>query len=355
MERLLESYSQLFANAPIGIYVEQNQGFVYLNPTFLSSTGFTVEELLGKKPLSFVVANQRNHVKTEVIRMLRGDRKAPFEFRVRIKNGETRWIMQTVAPVRYKGNRAMVGFYMDITELKRKDEELANSRERLRNLTIHLQNIREQERTRIARWIHDELGQVLTTLKLDVFSLIKMSNDNQSQKTALSKSIMDLLDTAIKSVKEISSELRPSILTHLGLAAAIEWEAVEFSKRTGIECEVIIPQECLIKDTDLSTALFRIFQEALTNVARHSGSTYVRVELQIKNGFIKLHISDNGKGIKQSQVCSFHSLGLLGMQERARSFGGTCMIMGKKNGGTKLTVNIPSSRKRARDVEDTSC
>jgi len=346
MERLLESYSQIFANAPIGIYVEQDRRFVYVNPTFLSSTLFTVDDLVGKRPLSFVLPRERKHVKAEVIRMLKGTHRVPFEFRVRIKNGETRWIMQTVAPVQYKGNRAIVAFYMDVTELKRKDQELAHSRERLRNLTIHLQNIREQERTKIAREIHDELGQILTALKLDVSSLIKMSQGDQLQKTNLAKSTMELLDTAIRSVQKISAELRPSILTHLGLEAAIEWEANEFVKRTGITCETSVPQESLIKNSDLSTALFRIFQEALTNVARHARATQVNVGLKKKNGVIKLQVSDNGKGIKQSQICSVNSLGLLGMQERARSFGGTCKITGEKGGGTRLAVSIPTGRKR---------
>lgn len=355
MERLLETYSQLFTNAPIGIYIEQDSRFMYVNPVFLSSTGFTGEELKGKRPLSFVVPQERSIVREKVIKMLEGKSKTPFYFRVKIKTDEIRWIMQTVAPVQYNGRRALLGFYMDVTEFKKKDEELIVSRERLRNLTIHLQTIREQERTKIAREIHDELGQILTALKIDIAFLMKKTRkENQNVMTDRAQTIMNLLDTAIKTVQRISTELMPGILTHLGLEAAIEWQAEQFSKRTGMACETFIPQANLIKDTDRSIAVFRIFQEALTNIIRHSGATKVKIKLFKENKSLKLCIEDDGRGITNKQITSSTSVGILGMQERARFFGGKFTITGEKKKGTKLVVTIPVNQERLKDSQN-SC
>lgn len=226
------------------------------------------------------------------------------------------------------------------------DEELRISRGRLRMLSVYLQEVREQERTRVAREVHDDLGQILTALKIDISAIAKMLPPGEQAQDKLVQSTMERIGTAIKTVQRICTELRPSILTHLGLEAAIKWEAKEFTKRTGIKCEVNIPSKNqLVTNPDLSTALFRIFQEALTNVARHSKAKNVMVSLLRQNRTIRFEVEDNGKGIIESDISSPTALGILGMQERARCFGGDLMIAGHVRKGTHLVVNIPLDAK----------
>lgn len=232
----------------------------------------------------------------------------------------------------------------DITERKRTEETLRKSYEQIRNLTSHLQTIREEERTSIAREIHDELGQALTALRMDSDWLEgRMPKDKKEmleRVTAMSR----MIDMAIEMVKRISSELRPGILDDLGIGAAIEWQAQEFRNRTGIECEIRIDPEEMTLDKNLSTTIFRIFQEAITNVARHAKATKVSITLEQKENQLVLAVKDNGKGITQEHISDPRSYGLLGIRERAYVYGGEVTISGVKGEGTTVTVIIPLSK-----------
>ena len=211
----------------------------------------------------------------------------------------------------------------------------------IRNLAAHLESARENERKVIAREIHDELGQSLSTMKLE---LALLKDDVQNDAAAAGKridSISHLLNDTIQTVKSIITKIRPRLLDDLGLTAAIEWQAKEFQKHSGIVCELTIMPEDITAHADLSTALFRIFQEALTNVARHSGATRVTVKLERKNGRLSLHVEDNGRGIRQDEINDSKSFGLIGIQERARSWGGSVEIIGTPEEGTSITVIIP--------------
>ena len=239
----------------------------------------------------------------------------------------------------------------NITERKRAEEALRASREQMRALAGRLQAVREEERTQIAREIHDELGGALTGLKID-FSLLTrtaLKIENETVRTSLlagMNSMIKSIDATIQTVRRISMELRPGILDDLGLIAALEWQLKDFEKRTGIRCEFFPPVEDISLDADLSTALFRIFQEALTNVARHSGATEVRVRLRADADSSTLEVEDNGKGIEKEKTLSSKSLGLLGMRERAQMFGGRITVTGTPGIGTKVTVEIPTVEKR---------
>jgi signal transduction histidine kinase len=206
---------------------------------------------------------------------------------------------------------------------------------------VHLLTIREEERMLMAREIHDELGQNLTALKMDLSwlkSRIPGAHGDLKEKAGT----MDrLLDSTIETVKRLSAELRPGALDVLGLQAAVEWQAEEFEKRTGIACELSLEQADPGLDDRMSTALFRIFQEALTNVARHAGATRVRARIRKRNGSLELVVEDNGRGIGDDEIQSPASLGLLGMRERALSMGGEVAIKGKGGAGTKVKVRIP--------------
>ena len=240
----------------------------------------------------------------------------------------------------------MIGAMMDITDRKLTEQRLRDSREQLRALTAHLERIREEERTRIAREIHDELGQALTGLKMDL-SWFAARLPNQPALQEKSAAMLKLIDSTVHAVRRLSTELRPAILDSLGLIPAIEWLAQEFQKRTGVTCEFVATDDELNLDHERTTALFRICQEALTNVARYAQATSVHIELDSDEPQITLRISDNGRGITEEETKARNSFGLLGMRERARLLGGTFEIEGAQGKGTTLTVRIPSPQPAA--------
>jgi len=219
-------------------------------------------------------------------------------------------------------------------------EELQESHKQFRALTAHLQSIREEERTRIARELHDELGQALTVLKMDLSWLLKKLSDIQPPLLEKIQSMSSVIDNTILSMKKIATELRPGVLDDLGLVAAIEWQASEFAHRTGIHCAVQSTEEIEI-GKEQSTAVFRIFQETLTNVIRHAAASHVDVVLSNLEKEMVLQVSDDGKGIAKEKVVDSSSLGLLGMRERAFMVGGVVEIDGKPGTGTTVTVRVP--------------
>jgi signal transduction histidine kinase len=223
-------------------------------------------------------------------------------------------------------------------ELHRKSERLRESEEKLRRLAAHLISVREEERAHIAREIHDELGQVLTGLKMEVTWLAKRLREKPLiEKT---DSMCKLIDTTVQTVRKIATGLRPEMLDDMGLIAAVGWQAKEFQKRTGIRCRAKLPPEVKL-DIDVSTTMFRIFQEILTNVARHSRATRVDMELTVNEDRVGLEVIDNGVGIADSDLNGKKSLGLLGMHERALLFGGEVKITGTAGHGTRVSVSIP--------------
>jgi len=220
------------------------------------------------------------------------------------------------------------------------EERLRQSEEKLRRLAAYLVSIREEERTHIAREIHDELGQVLTGLKMDVTWLAQRLDAKQKTLHGKTQSMCGLIDAAIQTVRKIASGLRPEILDEMGLVAAIDWQAKDFQKRTGIRCRVELPPEGLKLDVERSTTTFRIFQEILTNVARHAHASRVDVKVGVTDAGMTLEVADNGVGIPEAKL-NGKSLGLLGIQERALHFNGNVTIRGAVGQGTRVTVNIP--------------
>ncbi len=231
----------------------------------------------------------------------------------------------------------------EILERKKTERELIKSGVQLRDLFLHLQSVREEERTKIAREIHDELGQGLTALKIDLALVGKLYKDHKliNEKTG---SMTKQVDETIRTVKRICTELRPSILDHLGIGAAIEWQVAEFEKRTGIKGSVFMKPEGITLDQDISTALFRILQELLTNVVRHSQATKVRCAVKKKQEVITLNFSDNGKGITQKQISKPRTFGLMGIRERVHCLAGKFEIKGIPDKGTSIIVSLPLNK-----------
>lgn len=220
-------------------------------------------------------------------------------------------------------------------------EELEHSREQLGNLSRHLEQVREEERKVIARELHDELGQTLTALKMDISLLSQgVSKSDNSQNKAIER-MSGLVETAIYAEQNISAKLRPGLLIDLGLNTAIQWQAAEFRKRTGIQCEVTMDDEDFDVRGTSAMAIFNILQEALTNVARHSQATKVEIYIKKDSGKLILTVRDNGKGITPDQISGFGSFGIIGMKERAQSCGGNLEISGAHGKGTSVLLSIP--------------
>ena len=289
------------------------------------------------------------------------EERVPFdmEYRLKTKWGEYRWFRargqalwdENGNPVR------MSGSIQDINERKRAEKRLRDSHEQLRELSARLQSVREEEKSSIARKIHDELGQTLFALKMDLSSLksqLSTTCSSGGRKSARRvdqilpvqkiRSMSKLIDSTIKTVQRISTELRPAVLDDLGLIAALEWQAHEFQTRTGIRCNVSSSLKELELHKNVSTAVFRIFQETLINVTRHAIATKVYISLNQKDRDLVLEIQDNGKGITDSEIASASSLGLLGMRERAILLGGETTIHGVPRTGTTVTVRVPIER-----------
>ena len=229
-----------------------------------------------------------------------------------------------------------------LDEGKRAEEEIRKSRERLRNLSGRLQSLLEEERTRIAREIHDEMGQALTALKIDL-SLTRKSlvSGGQAEQSAKVHENERAVNRLIRTVRKIATDLRPGILDELGVAPAIEWMAKDFQNRTGIGCKVVLEGVDKISDTVRATAIFRIVQEALTNVMRHAAASRVNVSFKKEDHTLILEVRDNGIGITEERIIGSKSLGLIGIRERVRLLGGEAVIGGKPGEGTLVRVTLP--------------
>ncbi len=229
----------------------------------------------------------------------------------------------------------------ELAERALTERRLRSSEENLRALAAHLQSVREEERIHIAREIHDELGQALTGLKYDINSMTRSATAEGAEAIGeKAQGLCQQIDRIINSVRRIASGLRPEVLDEIGLAAAIEWQAREFQRRTGIRCLVEISPGFADPDKERSTALFRIFQELLTNVARHANATRVSVHLTGGEA-LALKVEDNGRGIQEQELESPRSLGFLGLRERVLAFGGSIDVKGEEGKGTTVAVAIP--------------
>ena len=465
-----EVYKTLANSSQAGVYVVQSGAFQFVNHHAAAYAGYGEEELVGMDSMSLVHTEDRATVRKNAKNMLSGKRKAPHEFRIITKNGDTRWIMETVTMIPFRGEMAVLGNSMDITEqissrekleelealeasileaiphaviglqdrriifandgvqtvfgwkardligmstrvlyrtdrdyeemakalysalekkrtvtlefpCRRKDSssidcmvtaarigdslreknivityeditdrkfaatELENSRKQLRSLTAHLQSVREKERTRIARELHDELGQLLTALNTEIILLGKKIPPELTSLVERTQSLSSLIDMTMETLKRIYMALRPGMLDHLGLTAAIGWQAEDFVKRTGIRCQVSFAPEDIVLDPDLTTSLFRIFQETLTNISRHAEASRIVASLKANDRKIQLTVKDNGKGITREQMTKPNSFGLLGIRERAEYWGGEVTIKGKPGEGTTVSVAIPLIKK----------
>jgi PAS domain S-box-containing protein len=228
----------------------------------------------------------------------------------------------------------------EIAEREQVEEELKISLDQLRALAGRLQSVREEERTLIAREIHDELGQACTAIKMDLALIGRKTTRTQSHLRAKVESATQVVDNMIVTLRKIASELRPRALDDLGLTAALELQAQEFESRTGIRCRVILSRQPIALDSERSTAIFRIFQESLTNVARHAHATRVEARLEREADQLLFQVHDNGRGFDPEEAKARMSLGLVGMQERALLLNGELKVEGVPGAGTTIALRI---------------
>lgn len=237
-------------------------------------------------------------------------------------------------------------------ERREAEEKLLKSHEQLRALTAYLQFVREEERTRIAREVHDELGQMLTNLKIELAWLAARLPKHRRLLQEKAKQMLSHIDALAHSVRQIVTELRPGILDDFGLVAALEWQAGEFQRRTGLRCTFFSDVQRESWDGDVTTALFRIFQETLTNVLRHAQATRIDVHLWQDGDALLLEVADNGRGITPEEVANTRSIGLLGMRERAALLGGEISFNGAPGRGTTVLIRLPIASDRRSGAPD---
>jgi signal transduction histidine kinase len=263
-----------------------------------------------------------------------------LEVGIRLKQGRMDCLISAAA-VDMGGEPHILSLALDITERKRAEQAIRESREQLRTLADRLEMVREEERRQIAREIHDDLGQCLTSLKLDLAWVARNLQRDPAAVEARLADMMKVMDQTIQSVRRISSELRPGVLDDLGLPAAIEWQAQEFERRTGIPCQVHCDEGLEQLESRCATALFRILQESLTNIIRHAQASRVRVSLTQEKDHVILRVRDNGRGLPPKHLMRTDGLGLLSMRERAAALGGRFAIASRRDRGTTIVASIP--------------
>lgn len=338
-ERLREFEKVVEGLEEMIVVIDREYQYLIANRAYLNYRGLEREQVVGRSVAE--VLNEtvfKTVVKEKLDECFRGH-GVKYELKSWFPEIGERDLSASYLPIESRqGIDRVAVVLLDITERKRAEEELQRSRDQLRALAARVQRVREEERTRVAREIHDELGQALTAIKIDLSSLCRELPADKKQRSV---SILKLVDETIQSVRRISTELRPAILDAVGLVAAVEWAAEEFEARTGTKWRLDLPQEDLVIDQERATALFRIFQETLTNVARHAKATEVNVRLAKEDGNLTLEVHDNGEGVSEEQLSSGRSLGILGMRERASLLGGELTITGAAGEGTTVRVRIP--------------
>ena len=334
---------QIVHSAREGIIVYgRDQRYQVWNPYMEHLTGVPASQVLGRPPLEVFPFLREAGVMERLERALAGEALPSLDFPYHIpQTGRSGWASDNCAALRNAQGEIIgaIATVRDITVRKRTEEEL-------RALAARLQAVREEERTRVAREIHDVLAQELTRLKLDVVWLnrhLALPLDADKQKAVREKlTVMTAVtDTAIQSVQKIATELRPVVLDSLGLCAAVEWQARDFQARTGIACTATVPEQDVPLDRDRSTAMFRILQESLTNVLRHAR---VDVLLRPEAGQLVLRIQDNGCGIRPETLSNPMSIGLAGMRERALLLDGHLEIRSQPESGTTIEMRLPLSK-----------
>ncbi|MDQ1729190.1 MAG: hypothetical protein QOD33_1315 [Pyrinomonadaceae bacterium] len=338
-----EILEKIFDNIPLLLaFIGEERDVTLVNPEWERTMGWTLKELREQNVDMFAEACPDLPYRQRVQDFVAAATGEWADVKIKVRDGR---VMDAALVVVHLSDGTKLAIAQDITDRKRAEETIRATSEQLRALSASLQAAKEEEATRIAREVHDELGATLSSLRWyleDVDEAISAAG-GPSQIAELRQKIaamISLTDTTVNAVRRIASELRPMALDALGLTETIEWQAREFQERTGIDVDCDCDQETSDLSGEQSTAVFRILQEALTNILRHAQASRVRIQLKVEAGEFMLKISDNGRGITQEEKCGKRTLGLLGMRERAHLVGGKLEITGSAGEGTTVIVRI---------------
>lgn len=357
--RQSEEINRLIMSSSLNAIVcmDKEGKIIFWNPQAEKIFGWEKEETIGRMMVDTLIPPSLREGFLKELKHYRNTGKSLLlkrliESTAMSKAGDELPVEWAIIPVKENGNEFFCVFIQDIRERKEAEEQLKQSHEQLRQLASHLQNVREEEQKRIAREVHDELGQQVTGLKMDVAWIWKkisgLQNSNPIEEKL--KEMTSLLDSAVKTIRKIASELRPGILDDMGLVAALEWQTTEFHKRFSIPIEFKSTIRHLEPDEDgtIATGLFRLYQESLTNIARHSHASFVSASLDVDHKTIFLTIRDNGKGFNTEETNNRKTLGLLGMKERALMMNGELTISSRPGEGTTVSIVVPMQLREER-------
>ena len=339
-------YSSLIDQAWDAVVIAQDDVFKYVNRAMANITGYEVEELLGLNIWSLLAPASQRRVYERKLRyerrlQRRRRKEGPLGYsaRIRCKDGTIKDVQVFTVIIRYHGRTAYLAITHDVSKSKRAEANLRRSEARLRLLSRRVIEVQEEERTRIARELHDQLGQELVALKIEAVSLAEQIH--RPELTERARAVVGLVDRLRDTTQRISLSLRPGILDELGLVKAVQWYSEEFERRSGISCPVETPAGELVLTGPTATAAYRILQEALTNVWKHSCASQAKVAVAAKGDKMSLSVSDNGVGVDVKRLSDASSLGLLGMRERSHAVGGTLSFRSRPGKGTRVTANLP--------------
>ena len=341
-KRAEEAYRTLVDTAQDGLAIIRDGRALFANQALTRITGYTVEEMLARSEEENRALVHPDDLHKFPPRQGSPGPVATFQsFRIRHRDGTWRDVEAQIHPVEYEGEPAVQVAYRDVSEVKAAQDALDQVHRKMRNLASHLLRAREEERRNVAQEIHDELGQILAALKMDLHWLKKRVRGASDAVVAKVDSMINLGEQTIAVVQRISSDLRPKMLDDLGLEPALEWLASEFQHRQQVTCtvHVDVPQGTI--GGNAATILYRVVQEALSNVGRHSLARHARVSLQRTDGCIELRVEDDGIGITPAQGAAADSFGIIGMHERVEGLGGTVVVAGQPGEGTTVTARIP--------------
>ena len=339
------AYHSLIDHSMNGMAILQDGRVTFANQALADICGYTVKELLlltVEQLAAFVHAEDRGRMLAHISERLAGREAHPIQrYRLIHKSGDVRWVETQSVRVDHEGAPAVQVSYKDVSAERAAEEQLELTHLKMRNLAAHLLRAREEERRKVAQEVHDELGQMLVALKMDLHWLAKRLGGNTASLREKVRGTIELGEQAISTVQRIASDLRPRMLDDLGLEPALDWLCADFMRRTKITCKVTrdIPAGAL--GGNAATALYRFTQEALANVGRHSHADHAAVRLFVADGMLNLQIEDDGIGITPQQAAAPDSYGLIGLRERVEELGGSLSINGEPGFGTILLARIP--------------
>lgn len=339
-KRAQELFKTLADNSPNAVYIVQDSKLQFVNVQYRQQAALSESDLLGSDAYRFVLAEDRDAVRRMSQAMLKGERSNPYEYRFVSNDGQIRWVIERVAGIEHYGKPATLANFMDISERKQAEDVLIRSETQLRLLSQRIIEVQEEERARIARELHDQLGQELVALKIEAVSLAeRLANVPDLRNRA--RVILGLAERLDATSHRIAVSLRPEILDELGLVKAIQWYAEDFERRSGISCPVEAPLDEPSVSKQTATCAYRILQEALTNVWKHSRASQAKIKVSVNSSSVSVTISDDGVGVDLKRLSDAPSLGLLGMRERASLVGGKVVVQRNRSRGLRISAHLP--------------